>query len=166
MTTDFATYIAGLPRILAGANMLFRSTDGRVLLVEPNYRETWTLPGGTIETDENETPREAARRESVEEVGLDVEPGALLVMGWTTAGPVRPPSVTFLYDGGVLTDDQIASIRLQESELDSWKLVEPAEVDRYLTPNSAGAVRAAVEALATGSAPVELVDGRPGADAR
>jgi hypothetical protein len=79
---------------------------------------------------------------------------------------VRPPSVTFLYDGGVLTDDQIASIRLQESELDSWKLVEPAEVDRYLTPNSAGAVRAAVEALATGRAPVELVDGRPGADAR
>ncbi|WP_031515453.1 NUDIX domain-containing protein [Streptomyces sp. NRRL F-5123] len=162
MTTDFATYIAGLPRILAGANMLFRSADGRVLLVEPNYRETWTLPGGTIESDENETPRQAARRESLEEVGLDVEPGALLVMGWTTAGPPRPPSVTFLFDGGVLTDEQIASIRVQESELDSWKLVDPAEVDRYLTPHGARSVRAAVEGLASGRTPVELVDGLPG----
>ncbi|MFI0899229.1 NUDIX domain-containing protein [Streptomyces sp. NPDC020983] len=165
MTTDFATYIAGLPRILAGANMLFRSADGRVLLVEPNYREAWTLPGGTIESDANETPRQAARRESVEEIGLDVEPGALLAMGWTTAGPVRPPSVTFLFDGGVLTGEQLASIRLQESELDSWKLVDPADVHHYLTPNTAGAVRAAVEALASGRGPVELVDGRPAAGA-
>jgi ADP-ribose pyrophosphatase YjhB (NUDIX family) len=46
-TQDFATYIAGLPRILAGAAALFRDAEGRVLLVEPNYREGWALPGGT-----------------------------------------------------------------------------------------------------------------------
>ncbi|NUP39630.1 MAG: NUDIX hydrolase [Streptomyces sp.] len=163
MTTDFATYIASLPRILAGASVLFRAADGRILIVEPNYRDdgTWTLPGGTIESDRNETPRQGARRETAEEIGLDVEPGALLALEWTTAGPVRPPSVSFLYDGGVLSEEQLASVRLQEEELDSWKLVDAAEADRWLSPLAALRVRAALDALASGRTPVELVDGRP-----
>ncbi|MEU3283386.1 hypothetical protein ABZ698_41585, partial [Streptomyces antibioticus] len=43
MTTapGFAAYIASLPRVLAGAAALFRDAEGRVLLVEPNYREGW-----------------------------------------------------------------------------------------------------------------------------
>lgn len=45
-TSDYATYIAGLPRVLAGAATLFRDDRGRVLLVEPNYRKGWALPGG------------------------------------------------------------------------------------------------------------------------
>ncbi len=103
MTTDFDTYIAGLPKILASANTLFRSADGRVLLVEPNYRDdgTWTLPGGTIESDRGESPRQGARRETLEEIGLDVPPGALLAVDWV-AGPRRPPLSLYLYDGGVL----------------------------------------------------------------
>ncbi|MFB7264445.1 NUDIX domain-containing protein, partial [Streptomyces nojiriensis] len=74
MTTadDYATYIASLPRVLAGAAALYRDAEGRVLLVEPNYREGWTLPGGTIESDRDESPRTAARRESAEEIGLDL----------------------------------------------------------------------------------------------
>jgi ADP-ribose pyrophosphatase YjhB (NUDIX family) len=163
MTTDYATYLAGLPRILAGASMLFRSADGRILLVEPNYRDdgTWTLPGGTIESDHNETPRQAARRETAEEIGLDVEPGALLAFEWSTAGEVRPPSVSFLFDGGVLGDEQLAAIRLQEEELDSWKLVGLDEAARYLHPALLLRVRAGLAALAAGKAPVELVDGLP-----
>ncbi|BFO17000.1 hypothetical protein SHKM778_33880 [Streptomyces sp. KM77-8] len=40
------------------------------------------LPGGTIESDEGESPREGARRETLEEIGLDREPGRLLVVDW------------------------------------------------------------------------------------
>jgi 8-oxo-dGTP pyrophosphatase MutT (NUDIX family) len=162
MSTEFATYIAGLPKILAGANTLFRSADGRVLLVEPNYRDdgTWTLPGGTIESDQGETPRQAARRESVEEIGLDVVPGALLTVDWVT-GPGRPPLVNYLYDGGVLTEEQLAAVRLQEEELDAWRLVPPEDLARYLTPHAEHRVRAAVAALAAGTGPAELVNGRP-----
>lgn len=165
MTTDYATYLASLPRILAGASMLFRSADGRILIVEPNYRDdgTWTLPGGTIESDLNETPRQAARRETAEEIGLDVEPGVLLAFEWSTAGGERPPSVNFLFDGGVLTDEQLAAIRLQEEELDSWKLVTLDEADRYLYPRAALRIGAGLDALAAGKAPVELVDGHPAA---
>lgn len=164
MTTEYATYIAGLPKILAGASMLCRAAGGRILIVEPNYRDdgTWTLPGGTIESDRDETPREGARRETAEEIGLDVVPGALLVIDWSS-GPGRPPSVSYLYDGGVLSDGQLAAVRLQEAELDSWLLIDPAEADRYFSPGQAGRIRAALAALAAGSGPAELVNGRPAA---
>ncbi|WP_327288106.1 NUDIX hydrolase [Streptomyces sp. NBC_01198] len=165
MTTDFASYIAGLPRILAGASMLCRSADGRILIVEPNYRHdgTWNLPGGTIESDQGETPRQGARRETAEEVGLDVAPGPLLVVDWSSA-PGRPPWVSYLYDGGVLSEEQLASVRLQEEELDSWRLMDPAETERYFGRGQAGRIRAALAALADGTGTAELVNGRPATD--
>ncbi|MFT9671340.1 NUDIX domain-containing protein [Streptomyces rhizosphaericola] len=162
-TTDaaaYATYIAGLPRVLAGAACLFRDAEGRALLVEPNYRAGWALPGGTIESETGEGPRQAARRETVEEIGLDIAPGRLLAVDWVR-GPGRPPIVAYVYDGGVLAPEQFAAIRLQEAELLSWKLVAPAELDTYLLGSLGQRVRAALEVLASGGGTVELEDGRP-----
>lgn len=159
-TTDYATYIAGLPRVLAGAAALFRDAEGRVLVVEPNYREGWTLPGGTIESDAGETPRQAARRETAEEIGLDVELGPLLALDWSH-GPGRPPIVAYVYDGGVLLDERFAAIRLQEEELLSWKLIDPAEVTTHLLGSLGLRVVAALDALARGEGPVELENGLP-----
>ncbi|MFG3496960.1 NUDIX domain-containing protein [Streptomyces sp. NPDC047928] len=159
-STDYAAYIAGLPRVLAGAACLFRDTEGRVLLVEPNYREGWALPGGTIESDDGETPRGAARRETLEEIGLDVEPGRLLAVDWVL-GPARPPIVAYVYDGGVLDGEQFRSIRLQEEELVSWKLVRREELPAYLLGTLGPRVMAALDTLAEGRGPVELENGRP-----
>ncbi|MEW2166884.1 NUDIX hydrolase [Streptomyces sp. NPDC007084] len=156
-TSDFAAYIAGLPRVLAGAAVLFRDVEGRVLLVEPNYREGWGLPGGTVESDDGESPRQGARRETAEEIGLDVRPGRLLVVDWVQ-GPGRPPLVAYLYDGGVLTDADFTAIRLQEEELLSWRLVPRAELDTYLRGALAGRVHAALDVLeeqGTGAAELE-----------
>lgn len=91
-TQDFAAYIAGLPRVIAGAAALFRDADGRVLLVEPNYSEGWVLPGGTAESDEGESPRQGARRETAEEIGLDRELGRLLAVD-RVPRTGRPPLV-------------------------------------------------------------------------
>ncbi|MDQ0792981.1 NUDIX hydrolase [Streptomyces sp. B1I3] len=161
-TTNYATYIAGLPRVLAAAASLFRDGTGRILLVEPNYRAGWALPGGTVESDAGEGPRQAARRETAEEIGLDLEPGRLLAVDWAR-GTARPPIAAYLYDGGVLSDEQFAAIRLQEAELLSWKLVERAALDGYLPGPLGLRVRAALDVLDSGAGTAELEDGEPAA---
>ncbi|MET4671635.1 ADP-ribose pyrophosphatase YjhB (NUDIX family) [Streptomyces sp. PvR018] len=160
---DYATYIAGLPRVLAAAACLFRDAEGRVLLVEPNYRKGWALPGGTVESETGEGPRQGARRETLEEIGLDLAPGRLLAVDWTR-GSRRPPIVAYLYDGGVLTPEQFAAIRLQEEELLSWKLVAPADLGGHLLGQLESRVRAALDVLESGSGTAELEDGKPVAE--
>ncbi|MFF4962618.1 NUDIX domain-containing protein [Streptomyces sp. NPDC001222] len=157
-TPDFATYIAGLPRVLAGAAVLFRDTAGRILLVEPNYRDGWALPGGTIESDDGETPRQGARRETLEEIGLDVEPGRLLAVDWVH-GSARPPLVAYLYDGGVLGEDDLKAIRLQEEELLSWRLVPREEITGHLPGALGRRVLTALDVLAEGASTAELENG-------
>ncbi|MQY39663.1 hypothetical protein SRB17_76900 [Streptomyces sp. RB17] len=157
-TPDFATYIAGLPRVLAGAAVLCRDAEGRVLLVEPNYREGWTLPGGTIESDDGETPRQGARRETLEEIGLDRVPGRLLAVDWVH-GAGRPPLVAYLYDGGVLTEADLKAIRLQEEELLSWRLVPREEITDHLPGALGRRVLTALDVLVDGSGTAELENG-------
>ncbi|WP_190137470.1 NUDIX domain-containing protein [Streptomyces longispororuber] len=160
-TLDYAAWIASLPRVLAGAAALIRDTSGRVLIVEPNYRDTWTLPGGGVESADGESPRQGARRETAEEVGLDIGPGGLLVVDWVPGTDERPPLVSFLYDGGVLPDERFAEIRLQEEELLSWRLVERAELPSYLSASLTRRVTAALGVLDGGGGAVELEDGFP-----
>ncbi|MHA5052919.1 NUDIX domain-containing protein [Streptomyces sp. SD15] len=158
-TQDFATYIAGLPRVLVGAAALFRDADGRVLLVEPNYREGWALPGGTVESDDGETPRQGARRETAEEIGLDIEPGRLLAVDWVH-GTARPPLVAYLYDGGVLGEQELKAIRLQEEELLSWRLVPREELAEHLPGALGRRVLTALDVLAEGAGTAELENGQ------
>ncbi|MFI5520459.1 NUDIX domain-containing protein [Streptomyces platensis] len=157
---DYAAYLAGLPRVIAGAGTLLRDAEGRLLLVEPNYRDTWLLPGGTVESDAGESPRQAARRETAEEIGLDIEPGALLAIDWVR-GKDRPPLVSYLYDGGVLDAAQLAAIRVQESELLSWRMVHWDEAQTLVNREIALRIGAALKALAAGRGPAELEDGVP-----
>ncbi len=61
------------PKIQAVGAIVWRATDGAVLLVRranPPLAGRWTLPGGKVEP--GETPAEAIVREVREETGLDV----------------------------------------------------------------------------------------------
>lgn len=157
-TADYATYIAGLPRVLAGAAALFRDAQGRVLLVEPNYREGWALPGGTVESDTGESPRQGARRETLEEIGLDRPLGRLLAVDWVP-GTGRPPLVAYLYDGGVLAEEDFKAIRLQEEELLSWRLVARDDLAAHLAGSLGRRVLAALDVLTEGAGTAELENG-------
>ena len=72
-----------LPRKRAISQMLIRDADGRVLLCQLTYKRDWDLPGGVVEV--GESPRLAVQREVEEELGLEVEPGGLLLTDWLPA---------------------------------------------------------------------------------
>ncbi len=75
-------------------------------------------------------------------------------------GVGRPPIVAYLYDGGVLTEDDLKAIRLQEEELLSWRLVPREELGDHLLGSLHGRVLAALDVLADGSGTAELENGR------
>ena len=140
-------WYAQLPTMFGAAGALFTDSAGRVLLVKPNYRDHWSLPGGILE--HGEPPHEGCRREVGEELGLDITPGQLLVVGWAGPHGARPrPVVHFVFDGGVLPDD--VPIRLQEEELDEYRFVDPAALDGYLPLIISTRVAAALRGRDTG----------------
>ena len=145
--SEQAAWFAQLPTMYAAAAALFTDPADRVLLVKPNYRDHWSLAGGIL--DDGEPPHVGCRREVAEELGIDVEPGPLLVVGWSGPDGVRPrPIVHFVFDGGVLADD--TPIRLQEDELDDYRFVAARELPRYLPPVISNRVATAFRGRGTG----------------
>ncbi|MCP2098098.1 ADP-ribose pyrophosphatase YjhB, NUDIX family [Actinosynnema pretiosum] len=96
-------------------DLLIRDRAGRVLLVNPTYKEHWDLPGGMAES--NEPPRAAGERELAEELGLAVTAGRLLLLDWV--GPHGPwdDELYFVFDGGTLSDEQVAALTINDSEI-------------------------------------------------
>jgi ADP-ribose pyrophosphatase YjhB (NUDIX family) len=76
------------PQFPVGAVAIIRDDAGRVLLVRQTYHryERWGVPGGWL--GPNESPREAAAREALEEVGLQVSVGRLLAVGTGVYGEI------------------------------------------------------------------------------
>jgi 8-oxo-dGTP diphosphatase len=148
---DEESWYASLATMYGSAAALITDTDGpsaRVLLVKPNYRDLWSLPGGILE--HGEAPHRGCVREVEEELGLSVPAGPLLAVGWNAPEGLRPrPIVGFIFDGGVLADP--GQIRLQEEELDAWRFTEPGEFEQFLPPFAVSRVRAALTARFTGT---------------
>lgn len=59
------------PNYTVGSMVLIERADGALLLVRQTYRNSWGVPGGLLKR--GETPADAARREVLEEVDIDVE---------------------------------------------------------------------------------------------
>jgi 8-oxo-dGTP diphosphatase len=137
-------YSATLPRKRMAAGVLLRDGAGRVLLVEPTYKDYWDLPGGAVEADES--PYGAAVREVTEELGIVVTPGRMLVVDWVPPLPDRTEGVIVIYDGGIVEPEFDGRIRLNRGELCSWAWSTLPDADARLSPLLARRVRAAVRA--------------------
>jgi 8-oxo-dGTP diphosphatase len=139
-------YSATLPRKRMAAGLLLRDGAGRVLLVEPTYKDHWELPGGAVEADES--PYDAAVREVTEELGTVVVPGRMLVVDWVPPLADRTEGLIVVYDGGIADASLDGQIRLNRSELRSWAWCTLQEADSRLSPLLARRARAAVLAAA------------------
>ncbi|HUC56473.1 MAG TPA: NUDIX hydrolase [Streptosporangiaceae bacterium] len=146
--TEPDVWFAGLPGVVIAAGALVTDPDGRVLLVKPNYRELWSLPGGICEF--GEAPHAGAAREVAEEVGLEVPIGQLLALDWSRPyGPEARPIMHFIFDGGQIADSD--SIVVQESELEGFRFTAPDELPVHLPPRGFARVAGALRALESGT---------------
>lgn len=156
-------YLGSLPckRVIASA--LLVAPDRRVLCVEPTYKTTWHLPGGTVE--HGESPSEACRRECSEELGILIELGRLLAVGHLEPSEGDPVgALAFIYDAsmGGQTDEDLVLAR-DEIRSAAW-LSEP-EMHSRLSTLSLRFVSAGLQARER-SVLVEFDRSFPSADAR
>ncbi|KOX01112.1 NUDIX hydrolase [Streptomyces sp. NRRL B-1140] len=148
------------PRMAAGA--LFFDAAGRVLLVEPTYKDHWEIPGGYVEA--GESPLHTAVREIQEELGITPPLGRLLAVDWAP-NEAEGDKVLFLFDGGQLGQDDLARISLQPEELKKFAFFTPDQISEHTIPRLARRVIAATAARDTAS-PVYLEHGQtPGTEA-
>ncbi|HET7049337.1 MAG TPA: NUDIX hydrolase [Solirubrobacteraceae bacterium] len=151
-----AEYPFEVPRLPASAGALIFDTAGRLLILKPNYKKGWTIPGGQVDSN-GESPWEACRRETLEECGLEVARGRLVCVDFRTPRPNRPGGLRFLFHCGTFADSELHAIRLQADEIDEHRLAELDEATKLLS----GPIRRRVAAAVGAERCVYLEDGRP-----
>jgi len=125
---------------------LITNAADEVMLVKPTYRDAWELPGGLAEV--GESPRAATRRELLEELGLVVEIGRLLVIDWSAPSFRPDDGLMLVYAAGPVDP---ASIRLASDELVAWRWCDRRAVRERLLDFKARRVEAAMVAHASGA---------------
>jgi 8-oxo-dGTP pyrophosphatase MutT (NUDIX family) len=123
---------SALPKKRLIAHVLMRDAEGRVLLCETQFKQDWELPGGIVEP--LEPPRLGAAREVGEELGIDLEVGRLLVVDWMPPYLGWDDAIEMIFDGGLVTEDDLASWDLQPAEIKAVALVDLPMASALLTP--------------------------------
>ncbi len=139
-------YFKNLPKKWMGAGALFFDNDGKFLIVKPEYKEYWEIPGGNI--DEDESPLQAVQREVLEELALDAISFTLLSIDYHPNTDDRGDRLHFVFDGGVLTAEQTRGIRLLDEELTGYRFVAMEEALMLLGESLHDRIRIALKARA------------------
>ncbi|MFI9237077.1 NUDIX domain-containing protein [Streptomyces sp. NPDC053079] len=114
-------YVASLPKAAVYGCLYFTDIAGRPLQLRSAIHGGWQWPGGDM--DPGETPWETAVRECREETGI-VFTGSprLLATVFMPVGQWPVPKVGFVFDGGELTDEDIARITLDPDEHSTFEV--------------------------------------------
>jgi 8-oxo-dGTP pyrophosphatase MutT (NUDIX family) len=154
-------YYASLPRKVVSAGALLFDREGRLLLLKPTYKHGWDIPGGVGE--DGEGPWRTCLREVEEEIGLHRPPQRLLVVDYVPAHGLVPELLSFLFDGGGLTPEDLDRIRLPAAEIAGWQCVEPEAALALFPSRLARRVRFGLQIMRcdqSGSGAAIMEDGR------
>lgn len=128
-------YLASLPKKRMGAGALIFNSKGQLLIERVTYKADCEIPGGVIE--ENESPREACEREIREGLGIDMKVRKLLCVDYQHATQEKTESIMFVFDGGILTDEMIAKIKIDKAEISEVVFANPDEAISFLRTHGA-----------------------------
>jgi len=141
-------YLRSLATKRTGVAVLFFDEEGKLLVVKPNYKEKWQVPGGTV--DKNESPKAAGIRETKEEIGITVTDLTFLCVEYKSEGMNDMDFLEFMFFGKVLTKEEITSITLEQDELDEFKFVTTDEALELFRPSLKRRLPIGLETLKTG----------------
>ncbi len=116
------------PELPVSAGAILLDEQGRLLILKPTYKSGWTVPGGVMEAD-GESPWDACRREVLEETGLEVAEGRLVVVDTRPGKDGATLGLRLLFHCGTVTARAARRIRLQEEEISEHRF---APVDEAL----------------------------------
>ncbi|MEK7170935.1 MAG: NUDIX hydrolase [Patescibacteria group bacterium] len=140
-------YIKSLSRKIVASGAFIFDEQGKMLIVKPNYRDHWNIPGGV--SDEGESPLQTCGREVLEEVGLKLDYKQLLCVDHNYTAKNHEDSLKFFFYGGVLTKEQVGKISLQNEELDEYAFKPIDECSKLLSPRMARRLPNCIEAIKT-----------------
>lgn len=130
----YPEYIKSLPKKFMGSGALIFGDAERtkLLVLKMVYKDGWVIPGGIVDADES--PAHACEREIQEELGLDIKIQRLLCLDYKlkTVVELKDDSLQFIFDGGVLTEEQKQSIRLNPKEHSEYRFVSIDEAQILL----------------------------------
>jgi len=109
-----------LPRRVSSAALILENSAQQVLIVKANYKPYWTFPGGII--DPGETPKEAAVRETLEEVGIRVDIDAVEFVAVVSRKSNVAETYQFIFKAP-LDMGTLDTLVLQATEIDEYALV-------------------------------------------
>ncbi len=153
---DALAYTLTLPAKRMAAGALFFDDCGRLLLVQPTYKDEWEIPGGVVEADES--PLTACLREIREELRLNCRPMRVVSIDWVPPRSDHTEGIKVIFDGGVLTPSEICKIRTPADELYGYSFQSLEDALGLVTPEMARRLDASLAALRCGST-VYLEDG-------
>ncbi|MFE5212154.1 NUDIX domain-containing protein [Streptomyces sp. NPDC056600] len=151
-------YLAVHPAPVMAADALIRDGSGRVLIVDPSYKEGWDLPGGMVDDEE---PVAALERELREELGIrGARVGRLLVVDSMPKEVYGRAHVACVYAVHPRRPLAVEELVLQQEELRAAEYVTEREALRRLPKPLRLRATAALRA-SLGSHTAQLRRGRP-----
>ena len=126
-------YIGHRPVLLIGAAILVVDADNRLLLMKRSDNNCWGIPGGSLEP--GEVVESAAKRETLEETGLEVAEMSLF-------GVFSGPELFYKYPNGdevynviivYLSRDWRGEIKLNEEHTE-WRWFAANEIPEDVSP--------------------------------
>ena len=117
MTTK--AYLESLPKKRMGAGGLFFDSNSKILILKPNYKDNWSIPGGVVEA--NESPRQACIREVQEEIGIECQPEKLLCVDYVSETNNNNESLQFIFLGGIISEEEIS---IADNEISAYQFLE------------------------------------------